>query len=452
MRSIAFSGACAYLLLLSPLEAQQPTPVGAEFQVNQITAGDQYIPRLTGDAATGEFIVTWAGDPEASFDAQVYFRIFASDGSPSSDDLEVDDLEAVRRNGPVISRLPGGDFVIAWGSEASNGNDDNSYSVQARRFDASGTRLGESFQVNQFTLGYQRLPEIGSDALGNFVIIWANESPDTLDLSQWSLRGRRFASDGTARGDEFLVNTYTTGNQGGLGLGHSLAVAENGDFVAVWGHDEDTGTAGNAIRAQLFDSNGSKLGTEIEVSSDEGLVKNFPAAALRDNGDVLVAWGSGSAGGSGPDGDGAGVELRRFGSDGSAIGNQLTVNSYTTGNQFAPAIETAPDGGFLVVWSSAGSTGSDGDSFSVQAQRFDAAAHPSGGNFQVNSFTTGVQFGQSVFVDDMGLAVVGWRSGGSPSPDGDGTSVQARFLLLEEGLFIDGFETGDTSAWSSVTP
>jgi hypothetical protein len=54
------------------------------------------------------------------------------------------------------------------------------------------------------------------------------------------------------------------------------------------------------------------------------------------------------------------------------------------------ALARQEDGRFVVAWDS---LGQDGDSWGVFAQRFDAAGVPAGGEFQVNSFTTGPQGG-----------------------------------------------------------
>ena len=45
-----------------------------------------------------------------------------------------------------------------------------------------------------------------------------------------SIQGQRYASDGSAQGGEFQVNTYTTDSQ----LRPSVAAAANGDFTVVW--------------------------------------------------------------------------------------------------------------------------------------------------------------------------------------------------------------------------
>ena len=78
---------------------------------------------------------------------------------------------------------------------------------------------------------------------------------------------------------------------------------------------------------------------------------------------------------------------------GDQIGAEIQVNTYTTGNQGTFNQPVTPDGagGFIVAWSSEGSSGTDTSSFSIRGQRFDGAGLPVGGEFQVNTFTTGDQ-------------------------------------------------------------
>jgi hypothetical protein len=64
------------------------------------------------------------------------------------------------------------------------------------------------------------------------------------------------------------------------------------------------------------------------------------------------------------------------------------------------------DGDFVVVWHSLGSGGTDTSDFSVQGQRYDAAGSAQGSQFQVNTYTTNVQFAPSVAMDADGDFVV----------------------------------------------
>ncbi len=69
---------------------------------------------------------------------------------------------------------------------------------------APGPRAGEAFQVNTYTLGSQARPSVATDEDGNFVVVWQS-SGSSVDISGDSLLGQQFYSDGSHRGNEFLV-------------------------------------------------------------------------------------------------------------------------------------------------------------------------------------------------------------------------------------------------------
>jgi hypothetical protein len=88
----------------------------------------------------------------------------------------------------------------------------------------------------------------------------------------------------------------------------------------------------------------------------------------------------------------------------------VQANAYTTGEQWAPAVAVAPDGTFVVAWTSEGSYGSDDAQSSVQARRFGNAGGPLGAQFQVNQWTPRPQIPTGVLMDEDGEFTVIWVS------------------------------------------
>ena len=169
--------------------------------------------------------------------------------------------------------------------------------------------------------------------------------------------------------------------------------------------------------------------------------------ARDDAGNFVVAWSS--YGSSGTDASSYSVQAQRYDATGNPLGSQFQVNSYTTNHQVSPAVASDPAGGFVVAWRSSGSSGTDTDSASVQAQRFLADGNPLGGEFQVNTYTTGYQAGAAVASDASGNFVVAWEGYGSFGTDSSYNSIHAQRY---DGLFRDGFESGDMSRWSATAP
>ena len=71
-----------------------------------------------------------------------------------------------------------------------------------------------------------------------------------------------------------------------------------------------------------------------------------------------------------------------------------------------------------------------------------------GDPFVVNTYTTANQYLPTVAMAGGNHFVVAWESRYQAAP-GDGVFAQ---LFAEEQLFSDGFESGDTLAWSTTVP
>ena len=134
------------------------------------------------------------------------------------------------------------------------------------------------------------------------------------------------------------------------------------------------------------------------------------------------------------------IQAQRYDSDGRPVGGQFQINSYTTSVERIPSVGIDPQGNFAVAWESYGSYGSDASYHSIQAQQYDANGDPVGGQFQVNSYTTGNQWRSAVAMDAQGSFMVVWTSWGSfgtdsslehPAQyyDSSGTPVRGQFQV-----------------------
>jgi hypothetical protein len=207
-----------------------------------------------------------------------------------------------------------------------------------------------------------------------------------------------------ARGADILVNTYTTGNQ----AGGRVAIDGDGNFVVIWGSAQND--PASDVFAQRFDSRGNKLGPEFQVNASTTGTQYAYGVASDAAGDFVVIWGA-------TDGSDRGIFGRRFDSAGAALGTEFQINTFTTGEQFAPSVSSDAAGSFVVVWSSAGQ---DGSVYGVFGQRYDSGGSPAGTEFPVNTYTTGGQYLAAVASGAAGDFVAVWSSIGQ---DGFGHGV-----------------------------
>ena len=109
-----------------------------EFQVNTFTAGNQSVPDA-GSRADGGFVVVWMDSFRDGFLRGVFGQRFDSTGTKIGADFQVNTITAGLQSDPRIAMRPDGAFVVVWSSFASVANGRNIY---GQRFDSSGDEDG----------------------------------------------------------------------------------------------------------------------------------------------------------------------------------------------------------------------------------------------------------------------------------------------------------------------
>jgi hypothetical protein len=432
------------VLLVPSASGQQPIPQGDEQQVNSFTTGPQGRPAVAR-GSSGGFVVVWESygsvGGDSSYDS-IQGQRFGSDGTSLGGQFQVNTYTTDYQWGADIASDGAGAFVVVWTSYLSTTDDYGS--IQGQRYASDGTSLGGQFQVSSYVTGYQWDPAVAVDADGDFVVVWTSDLSATDGFG--SIQGQRYASDGTALGSQFQVNSYVTGYQ----RDPAVAVDDDGDFVVAWTSYGSSGTDSSytSIQGQRYASDGTPRGGEIQVNTFTTDYQWAPGVALDPDGDFVVVWDS--YGSSGGDASSYSIQMQRFASDGSLLGSESQVNAYTTSAQWLGAVSRDAVGDFVVVWESYGSSGTDTSDWSVQARRFASNGSALGGELQVNSYTTDYQLSAAVALDARGHFVVAWQSYGSAGTDSSSYSVQAQRFVGP--IFADGFESGDTTAWSATVP
>src|SRR6185295_2885408 len=123
------------------------------------------------------------------------------DVTPLGDPFLVNSFADDRQYGPAVAVTnAAGDFVVLWQSYDQDGD---GMGIFGQRYAGDGTRLGDEFQVNEFTTGSQVTPAVAVDGAGNFVVVWQSDDygeGGAQDGSYGGIFGRRYANDGTPLG------------------------------------------------------------------------------------------------------------------------------------------------------------------------------------------------------------------------------------------------------------
>jgi hypothetical protein len=266
--------------------ASSGVPLGPEFRVNTYTTDVQSYPSVVADTS-GNFVVVWQSLHQDGDGYGIFGQRYASSGAPLGPEFRVSTHTPSMQGFPSIAADSSGDFVVAWQSFLQDGS---YFGVYGQRYAGSGTPLGPEFQVHTFILGYQYVPDVASDASGNFVVTWMSYGEDG---SYAGVYGQRYASSGTALGSEFRVNTYTTFSQ----TFPSVAADSSGGFVVVWDSPPDGSPFG--IFGQRYAPSGVPLGQEFRVNTYTTSYQGGTAVASSSSGDFVVVWQSNTQDGSG---------------------------------------------------------------------------------------------------------------------------------------------------------
>ena len=312
--------------------------------------------------------------------------------TPQGDEFHVNQYTTGTQNNSAVAMDNTGNFVVVW---QSNGQDGSSDGIYARRYNAGGTALGDEFRVNQFTTGSQQTPTVAMDNDGDFVVAWNSAAQDGAVGEIWA---RRYTNAGAPLGDEFHVNQNTTGQQ----LTPAAAMDGAGNFVITW----VTPTADlYDIYARRYNASGTALSNEFVVNVTFTGSQLNPAVAMDTDGDFVVAWqGPGTT--AQPD-SAVAVFFRRFDQAGMPVTDEIKANQFTTGDQRVPAVGIDSVGNFVVAWESGVQ---DGAFYGIYARRFSAAGAPLADEFRANTTTADQQRAPAVAVDDSGDFTIAWAS------------------------------------------
>jgi len=232
--------------------ANDGTPLGTEFQINQGWAASQWRP-LIAPTPSGGFVVAWSGD----WDGDSFLRVLAWNGAPISGDVAINQYEYDAQVDPAIAVAPDGTIFAAFVDFSSHGGVGSNLNLWGRRFSSTGTPLGNEFPLpSTFVNGDQRLPRVGVDARGRFVVVWQDA---LADGSSAGIALRRFDVYGNPLGPDVLVNATTAGAQ----TSPVVAVDPDGTFLVAW---EDRSLGSPRIRGRRFNEDGAPEGPEFSMS------------------------------------------------------------------------------------------------------------------------------------------------------------------------------------------
>jgi hypothetical protein len=386
-----------------------------EFLVNTTTAGIQYEPTITA-LPDGRFVVVWS-DTSNGVDVDIRARVFNADGSPMADEFAVGSTVADQQYEPAVSALQDGRFVVTW-SDTSNGTD---VDVRARIFNGDGSPSAGEFIVTTMTAADQFEPTVATLADGRFVATWADNSGASCDI-----HARVFHADGTPASADFVINSTAARSQ----YQPVITALPDGRFAIAWTDDSRSGgdVSSLAIRAAVFNPDGSAAKREFLVNSTSAGPQLDPTITALADGRFVVAWADFS--GSGSDPSLGAIRARVFAADFTPLGDDFVVNTTTNNYQGQPSLAALPDGRFVVTWEDFSQSGGDQSWLAIRGQVLNPDGSRWGSEFLVNTTTTDHQYDPSVTGLADGRFAVAWADHSGTGGDA-GWAVHARIFAPE---------------------
>jgi hypothetical protein len=227
-------------------------PIGGEFPVSQFTTGEQHTPEIAA-LPSGRFVVVWTsyqfGPPwQDGSEAGVFGRVYRANGKADGPEFGLASYTTGAQARPRVAPTDDGGFIAVWETPGFETGFDAGDAVVARKFDGSGVPAAPEFRVNQFTVGTQDDAAISAHPQGGFLVVWEGKAAaGTEPAGDDGVFARKLDENGQPDGDEFQVNTYTTGNQ------RDPRVAPQGTgFVVVWEGTDDQDGALVGVFGQRF--------------------------------------------------------------------------------------------------------------------------------------------------------------------------------------------------------
>lgn len=234
--------------------------IGPEFRINTRTENDQSAPVVAVNAR-GDFVVVWTSEQQDGGGTGLFGQRYNNIGQAIGAEFQINTETQGNQLNPSVALDDSGDFVVVWQSNNQD-QDSDGYGVYARRYSSSGNPNQNQILVNETTRGDQIDPAVAIDANGNFTVVWASEDQG----NGFGIFGQRFLSNGRRTGEEFQVDNQSDNDQLqptiGLTPTSDFVVAWQS---GVANNDQDIFASTTVFKRQI---RGNRLGNSLKGGSE----------------------------------------------------------------------------------------------------------------------------------------------------------------------------------------
>jgi hypothetical protein len=231
-------------------------------------------------ADNGAFDVGWV-DLRDSF-RKISAARFSANGVPQGGEIELPALGIVGNDNAQIVHYPGG-FAVGWDEIGSCGvcpAGERSFNAAVNRFDDSGARVGRTYRLSA---GANTNPGFGLAGLAS-----SRAGALAVFSAPNGFSGQRFAPSGQPVGGLFPIRRQPLCQGLECQVLRAVAMDDNGRFALVW--EKSDGLDVFNLTAQLYSAANKPRGGLEPVNLTLSIQPEAPAAALANDGSLVVVW------------------------------------------------------------------------------------------------------------------------------------------------------------------
>lgn len=251
---------------------------GGEFLISGANTKDNREPSIAINK-DGTILVVWASDSGDGTMLGVQGRLYTATGTSVGDAISLNQFSKFHQRSPAVASLSDGNFAVVWISEHQRS--ENSVDVYARRVTAAGTPLQDEFIVN-VTSKPCATPTVAPLTGGGFMTAWA-EHDFTVPGTVWDVVGRVYSPSGPLASPA-SINTRRLGFQG------MPKLAPTADCVLVVYPSQGGDGYGWGVSGQWLSPTGAPLGDEFVVNTQTSGDQLTPTVATDGDNRIVALW------------------------------------------------------------------------------------------------------------------------------------------------------------------
>ncbi|MFT7485963.1 MAG: hypothetical protein ACI9F9_001816 [Candidatus Paceibacteria bacterium] len=330
------------LVALSP-ESLTQQPEGARV-TSEPSSLDVLASQFSGSAkdhvaidvdGAGRTVAVWQSRRQQQGTYGIYARRFDADGTPLGDEVRINQTVEGHQTSPAVSLDEDGSAWFAW---SSFGQDGDQGTIVVRRFDAALQTSGPERIANELHVGDQHSPSIDSDGKGNAFVIWEHQA--SMD-GPGRIHGRRLLASGELSTLPELELDHAAGAND---KSASLSMSRDGGTAVVWARLDKHGRPAGVF-GRRFDTDGVG-GPEWRASPAAAKGAIEPVLSSVDVNHCVLLWLDGSGGEYG-------VQFRRlrWSTDGTLQRGEVhSLPRAETGYVSGATLSAREDGGLALAW------------------------------------------------------------------------------------------------------